>query len=228
MDKVRTVSDTKRDFYSHHTRPISSVYRQVVEELMVEMHLLSVNSDFRVDPIYCLGVVTAFERFMQGYRPEEDIDSIYKALCQSVGSNADEYRSSASQALSLAQRMSSLDELLAWLKSPSPQPEEESLAQAVEAIANNPHFKYSRLFAIGLYTMLEKIDPQVVTEESNRNQTLDQLSEVVNLPQEKIKKDLELYRGNLEKMDQVIKVLDEALQADRKKREQKLLEKNNE
>ena len=29
-------------------------------------------------------------------------------------------------------------------------------------------------------------------------------------------------------MNQVIKVLDEALQADRKKREQKLLEKNNE
>ncbi|HAX86545.1 MAG TPA: photosystem II biogenesis protein Psp29, partial [Cyanobacteria bacterium UBA11370] len=66
MNNVRTVSDTKRDFYNCHTRPINSIYRRVVEELMVEMHLLSVNVDFRYDPIYALGVVTSFNRFMQG------------------------------------------------------------------------------------------------------------------------------------------------------------------
>ncbi|MFM6586777.1 MAG: photosystem II biogenesis protein Psp29, partial [Microcystis panniformis] len=33
MDKIRTVSDSKRDFYTRHTRPINSVYRRVVEEL---------------------------------------------------------------------------------------------------------------------------------------------------------------------------------------------------
>ncbi|MFM6220517.1 MAG: photosystem II biogenesis protein Psp29, partial [Dolichospermum sp.] len=57
MNNVRTVSDTKKTFYTLHTRPINTIYRRVVEELMVEMHLLSVNVDFSYDAIYALGVV---------------------------------------------------------------------------------------------------------------------------------------------------------------------------
>ena len=72
MNNVRTVSETKRTFYSLHTRPINTIYRRVVEELMVEMHLLDVNADFKYDPIYALGVVTTFDRFMEGYKPSED------------------------------------------------------------------------------------------------------------------------------------------------------------
>lgn len=71
MDKNRTLSDTKRSFYQHHRRPINSVYRRVVEELIVEMHLLSVNVDFRPEPIYYLGVCESFRRFMEGYTPKE-------------------------------------------------------------------------------------------------------------------------------------------------------------
>ena len=70
MDTARTLSDTKRSFYTLHTRPINSIYRQVVEEMLVEMHLLSVNADFHYEPIYALGVVNSFDRFMQGYQPE--------------------------------------------------------------------------------------------------------------------------------------------------------------
>ncbi|MEO1521535.1 MAG: photosystem II biogenesis protein Psp29, partial [Cyanobacteria bacterium J06633_2] len=35
MSNVRTVSDTKRQFYKLHSRPISSIYRRIVEELIV-------------------------------------------------------------------------------------------------------------------------------------------------------------------------------------------------
>ncbi|MFM8003381.1 MAG: photosystem II biogenesis protein Psp29, partial [Dolichospermum sp.] len=49
VNNVRTVSDTKKTFYTLHTRPINTIYRRVVEELMVEMHLLSVNVDFSYD-----------------------------------------------------------------------------------------------------------------------------------------------------------------------------------
>ncbi|NJR65127.1 MAG: photosystem II biogenesis protein Psp29, partial [Leptolyngbyaceae cyanobacterium CRU_2_3] len=97
MSTVRTVSDTKRAFYTLHTRPINSIYRRVVDELMVEMHLLSVNADFSYNPIYRLGVVTAFDRFMQGYRPEEDINSIFNALCQALQEDPQQYRQEAEQ-----------------------------------------------------------------------------------------------------------------------------------
>lgn len=225
MDKIRTVSDTKRDFYAHHTRPINSIYRRVVEELMVEMHLLSVNVDFLLDPIYCLGVVTSFDRFMQGYRPERDKESIFHALCHSVGGDAEKYRQQAESLTALAEQMS-VQDLISWMGSPNPPQGTENLWASLQAIANNPNFKYSRLFAIGVYTILEEAYPDLIKDEERRERALKQISEVLHLPGEKMQKDLELYRGNLEKMTQAIGVLEDALQADRKQREKRTQQKS--
>ena len=225
VEKNRTVSDTKRSFYSHHTRPITSVYRRVIEELMVETHLLSVNADFRPDPIYYLGVVTSFDRFMQGYQPEKDRDSIFNALCQSLEGDPAQYRTEAESALKFAKRFSSIEELVNWVKSPTPNEGEQRLADAVGKIANNPNFKYSRLFATGLYTLVEQIDPEILKDETKRNEAFKQIAEALHLPEERLKKDLDIYRSNLEKMSQLLIVLQDALEADRKKREKRLEEK---
>ena len=93
--------------------------------------------------------------------------------------------------------------------------------QTLVNIYQNSNFKYSRLFAIGLYTILNTVDPDALKEEEKRNQVLAQLSEALNLSSEKLQKDLELYRNNLDKADQLLKVLDEAMEAERKKREKK-------
>ena len=114
MNNVRTVSDTKRVFYTTHTRPINSIFRRVVEELMVEMHLLLVNVDFHYDPIFGLGVFTSFHRFMQGYRPEADIASIFDSICTALQDNSQRYRHDAERLESLAKRLSP-DELIGWL-----------------------------------------------------------------------------------------------------------------
>ncbi|WP_013325147.1 photosystem II biogenesis protein Psp29 [Gloeothece verrucosa] len=222
MDKVRTVSDSKRDFYSKHTRPINSVYRRVVEELLVETHLLSVNSDFHYDPIYALGVVTSFEQFMQGYRPETDKESIFNALCQSVGGDPQQYRGDAQSILSTAKQLSAQD-LLSKLQSSSiayPQGDNK-IIETLVAIANAPKFKYTRLFAIGIYTILAETDPELLKDQQKRHEVIKQIAEILHLPEEKMQKDLDLYRSNLEKMEQLLTVIEEALQADRKKREQR-------
>ncbi len=222
LDKhVRTVSDTKRAFYSYHARPINSVYRRVVEELLVEMHLLSVNADFQSDPIYYLGVVTSFERLMQGYRPEKDKESIFNALCQSVGDDPQVYRKQAGSLLALAQNKSS-EELVAWLSNPTVTENTESIAEPIRKIAQNAHFKYSRLFAVGLYTLFEEADAEIFKQEDKRNEILNRLAENLNLPGEKMKKDIDLYRSNLEKMDQLLSVLEDVLQASRKQKEKRV------
>lgn len=218
MDKVRTVSDTKRAFYSYHNRPINSIYRRVVEELMVEMHLLSVNIDFSPDPLYRLGVVTSFDRFMEGYLPEEDRESIFNALCRATGSDPQEYRREANFLLTIAKERSA-DELIAWLASPTSLAEAEGIGQALQAIANSPNYKYSRLLAIGLYTLLETAEPALIKDEKSRNEALNKLSELFHFSEEKMQKDLEIYRGNLEKMAQMLTALQDFLEADRKKRE---------
>ncbi len=225
MSNVRTVSDTKRDFYNHHTRPINSIYRRVVEELMVEMHLLSVNVDFSYDPIYALGVVTSFNRFMEGYKPEADKESIFAALCQAVGGTFQQYRQDAEGLLLIAGRLYGND-LISWLTSPTSMERSRDLPNTLSAIAQNPKFKYSRLFAIGLFTLLEQSDSELVKNQKELNELLVQISQALHLPQEKVQKDLELYRSNLEKMAQVQSAMADIIQADRKKREQRLQDKN--
>jgi len=224
VNNVRTVSDTKRDFYNHHTRPVNSIYRRVVEELMVEMHLLSVNVDFHYDPIFALGVVTSFNRFMQGYRPERDKESIFDALCQAVGNEPQQYKQDAQQLQTMAERLSG-KELVSWFSSPTPQDTAVDFHNTVAAIANNPTFKYSRLFAIGLYTLLEQADSELVNDEKQRNEALKQMASALHLPEDKLQKDLELYRSNLEKMAQVQSVMEDAIKAERKKREQRAQDK---
>lgn len=220
MNNVRTVSDTKRTFYNLHTRPINTIYRRVVEELMVEMHLLSVNLDFSYNSIYALGVVTTFDRFMQGYQPEGDKESIFNALTQAVEQEPQRYRQDAERLQVLAKSLPAND-LIAWLSQTTHSNQDPDLQAQLQAIANNPNFKYSRLLAVGIFTLLEASDPELVKDEKQRNEALKTIATGLHLSDEKLNKDLELYRSNLDKIAQALVVLADVLSADRRKREQR-------
>ncbi|WP_414568214.1 photosystem II biogenesis protein Psp29 [Nostoc sp. CCY 9925] len=220
MNNVRTVSDTKRTFYNLHTRPINTIYRRVVEELMVEMHLLSVNIDFSYNPIYALGVVTTFDRFMEGYQPERDRESIFNALCQAIQQDPQRYRQDAERLRSIAQGLPVKD-LIAWLSQTSNLDRDADLQAQLQAIANNSSFKYNRLFAIGVFSLLELSDAELVKDEKRLTEALKAIAAGLHLSDDKFSKDLELYRSNLDKMAQALIVMADMLSADRKKREQR-------
>lgn len=221
MNNLRTVSDTKRNFYTNHTRPINTIYRRVVEELMVEMHLLSVNADFHYDPIYALGVVTAFERFMQGYQPERDKESIFNALCQAIEDSPQRYQQDAERLRTLVKNLS-IKELLDWVSGANQSGGTDDLQAQISAIAHNPSFKYSRLFAIGVFTLLELTDAELVKDEKQRVEALKQIAAILHISEDKLNKDLELYRSNLDKIEQAMITMADMLLADRKKRQQRL------
>ena len=221
MNNLRTVSDTKRNFYTNHTRPINTIYRRVVEELMVEMHLLSVNADFHYDPIYALGVVTAFERFMQGYQPERDKESIFNALCQAIEDSPQRYQQDAERVRTLVKNLSA-KELLDWVSGANQLGGSDDLQAQVSAIAHNSSFKYSRLFAIGVFTLLELTDAELVKDEKQRVEALKQIAAILHISEDKLNKDLELYRSNLDKIEQAMITMADMLLADRKKRQQRL------
>ena len=224
MNNQSTVSDTKRNFYSQHTRPINSIYRRVVEELMVEMHLLSTNVDFDYNPVYALGVVSSFERFMASYRPEVDKQSIFVALCQSMGGNAEQHRTDAAGVEAFAKSMQEQD-IVAWLANPTKEGIGAQLAGTLESIASNPKFKYSRLFGIGLFTILEQAAPDLLKDEKKREAAILQIGEALHLPTEKVQKDLDTYRSNLDKLVQLEAVMGDLAEAERKKREKRAQEK---
>ncbi|MDJ1182750.1 photosystem II biogenesis protein Psp29 [Roseofilum casamattae] len=224
MNTVRTVSDTKRAFYTHHTRPINSIYRRVVEELMVEMHLLSVNVDFQYDPVYALGVVSSFDRFMEGYLPEADKDSIFTALCQALESDTNVYRNDATAILDEIGDWSG-DAVVALLSDPNEGEGAHRLRDTIRKVSENTKFKYSRLFAIGLYTLIVAVDAQRMEEEESRDRALESVAQGLSLSLEKLQKDTELYRSNLEKMKQAQAVLKDMREAERKKRQERALQK---
>merc|ERR1712176_278745 len=209
-DKNRTVSDSKRSFYEYHQRPINSIYRRVVEELLVEMHLLSVNNDFRPDPIYYVGVCESFDKFMEGYKPESDRTSIFNATCKAVDGDPEHYKKVSKELLDYASGASK-EELLAWFVDPDSTSVIPSVTQDWSSASKNKKFKYSRLFAIGLYSLIQKSDAELVKDEEKLVESIKGLTEKLSLPTDKLRKDLDIYRSNLDKMEQMIKVLADML-----------------
>lgn len=222
---VPTVSDAKRAFYRSFTRPINPLYRRVIEEMLVEMHLLSVNSTFAYDPIYALGVVTTYDTFMQGYQPTADVLSMFNALCQALHVDPEQYRRDEAQVIALATEGRG-GALVRWLSDPVALTEAPALLRdSLHAIAARDSFKYSRLFAIGLFTLLETAEPELIKDREKLQATVEQISTNYHLPAERLLKDLDLYRSNLEKMAQAREVMEEAIQAERRKRDQREQEK---
>ena len=213
MTNTRTVSDSKRTFYTLHTRPINSIYRRVVDELMSEMHLLMVNTDYAYSPIYALGLVSAYDRLMTGYRPDADRESIFNALCKSVECEAADFRKDAADLLGTLDGLT-WDSLMNGDAT-------GTLATAMAQVSGNAKFKYSRVFAIGVYAILEKLDAEKLKDKEGLNTALKTLAETLNLSVDKVQKDLELYRSNLEKMAAAQIVMADILAADRKKRDQR-------
>ncbi|MFN3679449.1 photosystem II biogenesis protein Psp29 [Thermosynechococcus sp.] len=206
MQNPRTVSDTKRAFYAVHRRPIHSIYRRFIEELLVEIHLLRVNVEFRYSPLFALGVVTAFDQFMEGYQPAGDRASIFHALGVAEEMNPQQLKEDAASWQQYQGRP--LSQILEELNSGQPSAPLNSL---------NHEGKYSRLHAVGLYAFLQELAGDLTT---NLNETLDQLAPVIKLPIEKVKRDLELYRSNLDKMNQARSLMKELVEQERKRRAQ--------
>ncbi|EKV03409.1 photosystem II biogenesis protein Psp29 [Leptolyngbya sp. PCC 7375] len=219
VTNLRTVSDTKRAFYNYHSRPINSLYRRVIEELMVEMHLLSVNVDFVYNPLYALGVITSFDRFMVGYEPEQDKESILSAICQAVEGDPQQYRQDA-EALKSDLANLSLSDLNTQLAS-AKTTDGNGLQNKLHVVATQASAKYTRLMAVGLYTLFETVDISSLEDKDSREEMLKTAAEMLALPAEKVDKDLELYRSNLDKMAQAQEVMKDILEAERKKREQR-------
>lgn len=180
------------------------------------MHLLRVNEDFRYDPIFALGVMTSFDRFMEGYQPENEKEAIFSALCKAQEADPAQIRKDSKRLQELAQSKSA-QEMLEWITQAANSGGDE-LQWQLRNIAQNSKFKYSRLFAIGLFTLLELSEGNITQDEESLAKFLPNICTVLNISESKLQKDLEIYRGNLDKIAQVRQAMDDILEAQRKRR----------
>ncbi|OIP70187.1 MAG: photosystem II biogenesis protein Psp29 [Oscillatoriales cyanobacterium CG2_30_44_21] len=219
MNTVRTVSDTKKDFYLAFPKPVNQVYRRVIDELLVEIHLLKVNQSFVYDPIFALGVVTTFDRFTVGYNPEIDRLAVFHALCSALQFEPDRIRQDATTLSDFAMR--SPNEVKTLLTTLEATTDLEPLAEQLKTISTKENFKYSRLFGVGLYALLEISDPEAIADSTKREELIKLVGDILKFGNDRLSKDIDLYRSNLDKIEQARQMIADMIEAERKKRSQK-------
>lgn len=216
MSDALTVADSKRVFHAAFPHVIAPLYRRMVDELLVELHLLSRQKGFHPDRLFAVGLVQVFDSFSQGYRPAEQRLPLFHALCLASGYDADAFRAERDGALaSIGQHR--LEEVQGWIDNKgagAPEPIASTLTSM-----QRPDFHYSRLMAVGLLCLLEHAQGADSLDPAELRRYAHDLGTSMGLLQDRLDKDLNLYAANLEKMALAVELMEETVAAERRRRE---------
>jgi len=218
----QTIADSKKAFHTAFPYVIPSLYRRTADELLVELHLLSHQTNFRINALFAVGLCQVYQAFTKGYRPEDQLGPMFSALCSCNGFDGDEIRALA-QGSTKAVQGHTVDDVQSWLKSKgkgAPEP----LAAGLAAVTGDD-FHYSRLVAVGLFSLLSEAQGKESADPEELSKTVHAIGEQIGLSRPRLEKDLGLYRSNLEKMAQAVELMEETLAAERRKRERQQAEK---
>ena len=221
MSPFLTVADSKRAFHAAFPHVISPLYRRLVDELLVELHLLSKQRGFQSDPLFSLGLVQVFDTGTRGYRPAEQREQLFQALCASCGMDSQSMRSQRDQALSSVGQHS-VEEVKQWVENQGEGAPE--LLQHALTNVRRADFHYSRLMAVGLLTLLEEARGADSMDAQALRQFAHDTAESMGLLRDRVDKDLALYASNLEKLAQAVELMEETVAADRRRKERRLMD----
>ncbi|KAG6532353.1 hypothetical protein ZIOFF_006193 [Zingiber officinale] len=239
-----TVSETKLSFLKAYKRPIPSIYNTVLQELLVQQHLMRYKKTYQYDAVFALGFVTVYEQLMEGYPSSEDRDTIFRSYITALKEDPEQYRIDAKKLEEWAssQTPSSLVDFA------SREGEVEAILKDIsERAQGNGNFSYSRFFAIGLFRLLElanATEPAVLekvldskrflSEGANENLgklkpalyvninsifVILQLCAALHINKPSVDRDLDVYRNLLSKLVQAKELLKEYVDREKKKRE---------
>ncbi len=203
MVERKTIADSKREFHRSFPYVIPPLYRRIVDELLVELHLLSHQKSFEANILFNLGLVEVFTTFTQGYEPSKHIDKLFESLCKSNGFDGPRIKN---ESIKMIERVKG-----------------QNKDQLKEILLNDESTKfkansyYSRLCSIGLLGLIKTINDN--SSNTLMKDTID-FSESIGLPQKRIEKDLNLFESNFNKLNQALELLEESIKTEKKKREE--------
>lgn len=216
MSAALTVADSKRAFHRAFPYVISPLYRRMVDELLVELHLLSRQAGFQADPLFACGLVQVFDSFARGYRPDQHREALFTALCAASGFDAADLRRQRDAAVAAIDQHG-IDDARQWIAHQgdgAPEP----LARALASIRRSD-FHYSRLMAVGLLSLLERAQGADGIDPATLRGYAHDLAAAMGLLRDRVDKDLSLYAANLAKLAQAVELMEETVAAERRKRE---------
>ena len=216
MSASLTVADSKRAFHSAFPHVIAPLYRRLVDELLVELHLLSHQKGFQADGLFAVGLTQVFDSFSKGYRPEDQREPLFQALCTANGFDGGALRAQAEQARAGVGHHS-LEEVKGWLSNRG-----EGAPALIGGLlqgVQRPDFHYSRLVAVGLLSLLQSAQGAEALEPQALRSAAHEIGAAMGLIKDRVDKDLSLYAGNIEKMSQAVELMEETVAAERRRRE---------
>ncbi len=188
-----TISDSKSDFHKEFPYVIPPIYRKLADELLVELHLLSHQKNFKKDSIFATGLIEIFSKFTSGYKPSEHVAKLFNAICNCNGYNPIEINSASEQ-------------LLSKVKSYTKEDPNAFLSELnIEKKAND---YYSRINAIGIYKFVSEMPSFKDGKEEDINKEIHNISELLGYQYSRVEKDISMYKSNIEKMKQALEIIE--------------------
>ncbi|WCJ30610.1 photosystem II reaction center PSB29 protein [Euphorbia peplus] len=206
-----TVSETKLSFLKAYKKPIPSIYNTVLQELIVQQHLMKYKKTYRYDPVFALGFVTVYDQLMEGYPSDEDREAIFRAYIQALKEEPEQYRNDARKLEEWARSQSSTS----LVEFSTKEGEVEGLLKDIAERAGSGSFSYSRFFAVGLFRLLELSNATEPT-------ILEKLCAALNVNKRSVDRDLDVYRNLLSKLVQAKELLREYVEREKKKQEERM------
>jgi len=187
-----TISDSKSDFHKEFPYVIPPIYRKLADELLVELHLLSHQKNFKKDTIFDIGLKELFTKFTVGYKPGDHISKLFEAICNCNGFNATEINRESEQLISKAKSFTKedLNEFLSKLNN-----------------NNNGNDYYSRISAIGIYKLVSEVPSFKDVKDEDLNQEINNISQLLGYQHSRVEKDISMYKSNIEKMKQALEII---------------------
>jgi len=178
------VSDSKKLFHEKFPYVIPGLYKTIVDEILVELNLLSHQSEFSQDYLFCVGFTEIFKELMKGYKPEEHLDLLFDSLCISSNFESKKIKATSYKSLEEFKNKSSKD-IKNLLKDKS---------------SNNLY--PSRIVNLGVYKTISNSTDFEGTSESEKNKIISGIFASINLPFTKAEKQIGIYKSIITKMKQ--------------------------
>jgi len=194
-----TVSDSKKLFHEKFPYVIPGLYKRIVDEMLVELNLLSHQNEFTQDYLFCVGLTETFKELMKGYQPEKHLDLLFESLCSSTNFEAKEINEITQKTQKEFKDKTSKDILKLLIEK------------------NNSKLYSSRILNLGVYILISNSQDLKAQSEADFNKIIIDIFEKLNLPFNKAEKDIGIYKTSLTKMEQAKELIEELKIKDKKK-----------
>lgn len=215
---VKTVSSTLEEFYSKYSQPpVLPMYRPYIVDLMSQTHLNIVDSRFKYDAIFALGLWDSYSGMMKNYDKlvgEGNTDKIWNAMVSAFGMDPEKVKADAEAMMEYA-KSSSPAALLTHMEGTA----EAAESRATEAYASIKSSLYNNVFSVGLFRMMTLAGVEVTKA------NVEEWAKALTLTPSKVASDLETWKQSQAKLQAAEEMLREVQIREKKKLAEKLEEK---